>query len=415
MSHDYEPSWDYPVVDLDALIAMGVTQAEHKASIERAIESAKSALLVPMGFDGCEVFFVEPQSFPRIPGADLEEPVQPLAIYCCGTSSWPVIGIDLDSIIQEFSENMLEVLVQIRTTVAHELAHAYQESCGFYDEHGFDEDDAEEFAREWADTGAINLWMLDPLALGVDRVQGFPIKTAKAVFHVGTMNPNEKGKRHTHFSFEGNGLSVSVHPKEWSRIARLGGNPTWEIRPCGRHASFLDFHLLSPQNIARITDWAVANDFLRPTRLVTIAWHDDELWPDDDLGGNFSSVHDIGTPKCLMDAQIEYNRHEKGRAKWTESQGFAATATLDRRIGFSVPLGVALDMAATCFVEDVLSSDVHIDGVWWNDDFKPEQYSAPRGVICKRSLEESEWIIQDEAKPPFAESVQPVISARPSQ
>jgi hypothetical protein len=383
-NHDYEPSWDYAVTDLDALIKLGVTQPEHKAPLEAAIEAAKAALLAPMGFDGCDIFFVEPQCF----GGALSGGGPPVAIYCNGTSSWPVIGLDLDSIVIGCSDDMQEVLIQIRTSIAHELAHAYQESCGLEHEDGFDEDNAEKFARQWSDTGAIHLWMLDPQAMGTDSVQGFPLKTVGFVFHVGTMDSDQKGATHNRTSLEGNGLSVSIHPKEWTQIARLGGQPTWQLKPLGRYISFLDFHALSAENRDIISAWAVEKGLLRQTKLATITWNDDEL------GGNVSSTYDIGTPKSLIEARNQFNGYEEGEANWSESYGLVATAILDRRIGFPAPTGGAFAMAATCFVEDVLSTETHVDGVWWAEDLDPGRYSAPRGVISKQSLQNSKWDVK---------------------
>jgi hypothetical protein len=45
-----------------------------------------------------------------------------------------------------------------------------------------------------------------------------PIKKISKVFHVGEMNIKNKSK----FSLEGSGLSVSINPDEWRKIAQLG-------------------------------------------------------------------------------------------------------------------------------------------------------------------------------------------------
>lgn len=45
------------------------------------------------------------------------------------------------------------------------------------------------------------------------------------VYHVGSLDPADKGCHGE--SYEGDGLSMSVHPEAWIAIARLGGLPTW--------------------------------------------------------------------------------------------------------------------------------------------------------------------------------------------
>lgn len=68
-----------------------------------------------------------------------------------------------------------------------------------------------------------------------------PPRTFEALFHVGTLRPEDKGCDGP--SWEGHGLSVSVHPAAWTRIARLGGRPTWKL--VNDQARFVDVHALT--------------------------------------------------------------------------------------------------------------------------------------------------------------------------
>lgn len=154
MSHDYQPSWDYSVIELSE--SVGLSPADRTA-IEAVIEDVKSGLAPVMGFLEIEVFFAEHLTLTESGDAAV-------AVYCNGTASRPVVGFDLAAMGQTCDEEGLSLVHQFKISIAHELGHAYQESLGLDDEHeeGFDEDDAEEFGRDWADTGEINLWLLDP-------------------------------------------------------------------------------------------------------------------------------------------------------------------------------------------------------------------------------------------------------------
>ena len=53
---------------------------------------------------------------------------------------------------------------------------------------------------------------------------GFAFKSFAKLWHVGSMNPRIKRPG----SYEGAGLSVSVHPEDWQQIAEIGGD-LWEL------------------------------------------------------------------------------------------------------------------------------------------------------------------------------------------
>lgn len=67
----------------------------------------------------------------------------------------------------------------------------------------------------------------------------YPLISFTKLYHVGTLNPENKGSD----SHEGSGLSVSVHPNEWTRIAKLGGGDLYSLSKSGNQ--FLDFHRMT--------------------------------------------------------------------------------------------------------------------------------------------------------------------------
>lgn len=157
MSHDYDPNWDYPCIELQEI--EDLTPCD-RVEIERVIERAKQELAPAMGFDeGFEVFFAEYLGRSSGDPADF-----PVAVYCNGTSSRPVVGFDLALMRDVCVQEGLGLSRQFELSLAHELGHAYQEACGQDHEHedGFDEDDAEQFGVLWADFREIQLWRLNP-------------------------------------------------------------------------------------------------------------------------------------------------------------------------------------------------------------------------------------------------------------
>src|SRR3546814_7378418 len=79
-----------------------------------------------------------------------------------------------------------------------------------------------------------------------------PLVSFDALWHRGTMDAADKGCRGE--SHEGHGLSVSTDPDAWEEIAKLGGEPLWELSRDGNR--FLDAHGLSECHRRTMSDWA---------------------------------------------------------------------------------------------------------------------------------------------------------------
>lgn len=186
------------------------------------------------------------------------------------------------------------------------------------------------------------------------------------VWHVGSLDLVDKQNN----SQEGNGLSVSVHPKVWAQIARLGGGALFRLdRAAGR---FLNFHRLTPAACVDLQSWGLDKGWLQLEARWQLHWYDSER-------------EEIS--RCLCDsealakAELE-EREEDPSAGVTQVQVPCLTETATTRLGFKLDPLMALDIAATFYVED----ETDLDGVWWNDLLDPLSLSAPRGVICLRQL-----------------------------
>jgi hypothetical protein len=193
----------------------------------------------------------------------------------------------------------------------------------------------------------------------------------EGLYHIGTLDPAHKGSG----SFEGEGVSVSMHPATWRGIAKLGGNPLWHFSKSGN--LFLDYHALTDQNRQAMKAWGVEQGWVQPAEVWQVCWYDEDY--DDTSCFTFSSEEE---------AQEEY----EDRKEWDDSVEMKHLT--DRVIGTKELAArcrqteVSLDplqLLATLWADDVL----HLDGVWFDDNLDPGNLSAPRGVIFLSRL--GEW------------------------
>lgn len=210
----------------------------------------------------------------------------------------------------------------------------------------------------------------------------WPTVNHATVYHLGSFDPSQKGATHNRTSLEGNGLSVSMNPGAWREIARLGGEPLWEVSSA-KPARFVDALSLEEEHWAKVMDWAVSKGYAQPTEIVRVSWYDEEA--DDRRYIEF----DLADPGALAKAESEAEEYEDDDVSIDRHQGWSATPDLESRIGFAMETSMVRDMALTLYVEDVLHSAEDIQGIWWDETLDVHALSAPRGVIHKQAL--AEW------------------------
>lgn len=205
-----------------------------------------------------------------------------------------------------------------------------------------------------------------PVLLGCRAV---PTKRFTQLWHVGSLQVADKGQQGP--SQEGSGLSVSLHPNDWASIARLGGNPIWDVRRLLNR--FLNFHKLSLAQHKALQAWGIGKGYLVLKQQWELKYHDSEA--DEDC-------------ICLFDTEEEAHREipdwlgDSEPATVREVTRPCATPFMAERLGFDTRFCDAMEMTATFWVED----ETDLDGVWWQDTYAPESLSAPRGVIVRRAL-----------------------------
>ncbi|KQO98719.1 hypothetical protein ASF30_11700 [Leifsonia sp. Leaf264] len=203
--------------------------------------------------------------------------------------------------------------------------------------------------------------------------------------HIGTLNQEYKKD----WSYEGQGLSVSMDPDAWEQIAELGGNPRWSVGV--DNPQFLDFHELTAEQKDAINDWGVERGYVIPvtaTRIYT--------WDSEDESWRYYLTTDESDVEFERDEAeaMEYEVREGRPMDGEDEDGFvyldseATFATTDVFPDPTVRRGSLGEdqILATLWVQETTD----FDGVWWEDDYDPERLSAPRGVIVPRAIQK--WV-----------------------
>ena len=179
------------------------------------------------------------------------------------------------------------------------------------------------------------------------------------VQHVGTLETADRKD----WSYEGNGLSISVNPDDWADIARLGGD-TWTLeRTDGTPLRFASWTDLGETERVQLRAWAIDKGWLKEVAVFEMAYFDDE-WDT--------------TVTCQFHTLDEAEREADGMddaATITPVVSWRATSDFpDSRVGDSDPSDVLMGAYVRAQRPD-------LDGVWWEETYDPDQLSCPRGVI----------------------------------
>jgi hypothetical protein len=191
----------------------------------------------------------------------------------------------------------------------------------------------------------------------------FPLLHYRWVYHIGTLNPEHKRRG----SLEGSGLSVSRHPREWIRIAQLGGNPVWEMH--NDDGVFVDAHKLNETHWYLIETWAIKNGWA--TRE-----HTYRVWQLDEDGEEYY-LEFLDYDEAMDEAGDEDAIEER--------KAIVMTQALAARMNTHVSPILTPGYLVAAYAEDNLD----VDGVWWDDELDVLALSAPRGVIFADRV--SDW------------------------
>ena len=202
-----------------------------------------------------------------------------------------------------------------------------------------------------------------------EGVLSFKKRKITKVFHVGEMNIKNKSK----FSLEGSGLSVSINPNEWRKIAKLGDKELHILT--NPNGIFVDGNKLNKQQKNNVISWGVENGYISQKETYKVCWYDDEM--EDDVCMEFTTYDE---------AKVEA---EYGRTIEVNKGGLLPTSKLiSTSMQGRIEPSQTFDLLLTIFVEKT----TNYDGIWWNDKLDVMKYSAPRGVIFNSKL--NNWKIR---------------------
>ena len=200
-----------------------------------------------------------------------------------------------------------------------------------------------------------------------------PLTQRDDVTHVGTLEAADKARQNKP-SLEAFCVSVSEHPEEWMAIARIGGAPTWSLSRPG--SVWLHVLALTKAQEAAIIDWGVAEGLAEPTTLWRSWFYDSEA---DRM------------------AYTQWNDEISARNQIDEDDEDACVDHIDsHRL---TPVGMALlerwrddktclDGLTILWADRVLAPQLpELAGLWWDEDYAPDNLSCPRGGILPSRLD----------------------------
>lgn len=189
------------------------------------------------------------------------------------------------------------------------------------------------------------------------------------VVHIGSLNASDKGARGD--SYEGSGLSFSVHPEAWEMIAKLGGQPWWEA-DLG-HLKILDGHTFVERHRQALEQWGVDEGLVERGEGYRVSWEDEEM----------------GFVSMLVDTEQEAQNecYERDDMSVEGIPVLRPTLQLLEAMRHSPQRANKACLQVEQDLATVWAQRHGLHGVWWEDRLDPIQYSAPRGVIFAQCVD----------------------------
>lgn len=206
----------------------------------------------------------------------------------------------------------------------------------------------------------------------------FNPKEIETLYHVGSMDISQKSL----FAIEGNGLSVSICPKDWMKIAKMKDSTIWKLYK--KNIKMLDYHSLTENDFNLATSWGITEGYLKEFEVYSVTKFDD------DMNCDLHSIHDT-FEDALNKASIEekydtfesYISNRKSLYPRIEKiKGYKPTKKLNSLSMVNVDIQNSKQINLLLFLE----KNTDLDGVYWNEELNLSKNSAPKGVIFNSKI-----------------------------
>lgn len=213
-----------------------------------------------------------------------------------------------------------------------------------------------------------------------------PTIKISSLFRIGAAQIPRRVNATSTESLEGICLSVSKAPIAWRKIARLGGGALFRLtKNDGIFADILK--ILSNKKYAQlkwdIQNWAIENDLLQ----LKTMWKCWSCEDDDSFRYMVFPTREDAINECDYEEDDEYfliGGPNDGPVV-EEVHMHVGTQELVNRIKYK---RVTEDDATEYAIMAYMMEQTELDGVWWNEAYFPENFSAPRGGIFPTRLRE---------------------------
>lgn len=200
------------------------------------------------------------------------------------------------------------------------------------------------------------------------------------VFHIGTLDESKR----TSLNYEGKGLSISLHPKEWQIICRgkISGKPFSLINPNSKFAVFNK----NDDLLETLAYFGLINNYVTEVKKISFTYYDDEA--ECEFIEYFNSVEDF--------------EDSWGDEKFKIIDILSPTNTLRELMS---PVSVSdEDPYVELFNLYIQKHFDDYDGLWFNRPLDVLSYQAPAGLIFDHKKDNWEMnSVSDSMMPPLTE------------
>lgn len=198
------------------------------------------------------------------------------------------------------------------------------------------------------------------------------------LYHMGEMDISKKSS----FSYEGNGLSVSMCPLAWLNIINVSSSKVWELDK--KDIKLLDYYSIPEKSRKDIIQWGIKNDYLIAVEGRYIYKLYDEFERTMDM--LCDSFKEACLEACLENEYSSYedylNSEESKKEIIIPTISYNPTGKLIKESLIKIDKDNIEDMVLMLYLEKYTD----YDGIYWRHELDTDILSAPCGVIFNSRL-----------------------------